>query len=574
MDWRLFRSGKAWMAAFAILMFLLAIVGGINSYSPVPYWDMWDGTLNFYLQITDGNNALWLAQHNEHRILLSRLLFWLDYAIFDGLSYFLITINYVLMGLAIFLFWQFSQLQYQYDCHSTHNKSTSNVFFFSLFAMAWLSQWMQWENLAWGFQSQFFLAQSLPLAAFYCLAASTSDKHSRLFFFATICLGTLSLFTMANGVLALPLLTLAALIMRTSWLRAGLLAASTILAMLFYFGEYHTPDNHASITDTLRYQLIPLMQYVVLYLGSPFFALAGEGRYGLVAAGLAGSILILLSVLRLVIEIRARRINPVTLALLGYLLYLGGTAVGTGTGRVVFGVAQAVSFRYTTPALMAWATLILLYLPILSNTVKRYRHTTTVILILVCLLLLWRQLPALQPQHQRVFDRQVAALALELGVADPQQINHVYVLNAGLLNIANRATEADLSVFGQYPLKGLRERWSGRYTPPAETTSCQGSLDSIEVIEREPDALRINGWIFNPAEENVPSRVIVTDRLGRIIGFALTGQPRPDVEAAVHQAADLSGFRGYIEPMAPGASITFYGEESPCAITIALPSGE
>lgn len=568
MDWQRLRSGKFWMAGFAIVMFMLAIIGGINSYSAVPYWDMWDGTLNFYLRVSSGENSLWFAQHNEHRILLSRLLFWLDYTVFEGLSYFLITVNYVLVAFAIFLFWKFSELQCRADLESVTPQCSSTALLFSLFTMAWLSQWMQWENLAWGFQSQFFLAQSIPLAAFYCLAASTRPNQPQLYFSATILLGVLSLFTMANGVLALPLLTLTAAVIGAGWRRTGLLAAITVFCLLFYFGDYHTPGNHAAITDTLRYQPVQLVQYVALYLGSPFFALAGEGRNGLIAAGISGIVLILLSALRLLIEIRERRINPVTLALLGYLLYLGGTALGTGTGRVVFGVAQAVSFRYTTPALMAWTALLLLYLPIVSNYIKRYRPAMTAGLVVVCAFLLWRQVPALFPQHQKMFDRQVAALALELGIADAQQINHVYVMNAGLLAIANRATESDLTVFGHYPLQGLREKWAERYTPPTDTPSCQGALDSVALIEREPDALRINGWVFNPVEESVPSRVIVTDRLGRIVGFALTGQPRPDVAEAVHEAAELSGFRGYIQPVEPGTTLELHGEGSHCSFAI------
>lgn len=576
MDRQLLRSEKLWMAAFAALMFVLAIIGGINSFSPVPYWDMWDGTLNFFLRIRGGDSSLWLAQHNEHRILLSRLLFWLDYTLFDGLSYFLIIVNYILMAFAIFLFWQFSRLQTHSDTglkpansDSTDDHPTS-VLLFSFFVLAWLSQWMQWENLAWGFQSQFFLAQSLPLAAFYCLAASALQRQSSLFFAGTLILGILSLFTMANGVIALPLLTLAALIMRVSWLRVALLATCTALGLLFYFWDYQTPGSHASILDTLRYQPIQLLEYVALYLGSPFFALAGEGRNGLIAAGLSGGALILLSAVRLFMEIKARKINPVTIALLGYLLYLGGTAVGTGTGRVVFGVAQAVSFRYTTPALMAWAALLLLYLPMLVQASKQYRQIVCIVTVMVCALLLWRQLPALQPQHQKVFDRQVAALALELDIADAQQINHIYVLNAGFLNIANRASEENISVFGQYPLKDLREEWQKRYTAPATLPACQGSLDSVNEIEREPDALRINGWIFNPVEETVPSRVTITDSLGRIVGFALTGQPRPDVSAAIHEDAALSGFRGYIEPVDTGTELVFHGDGSQCSITLPL----
>ncbi|MGD4365427.1 hypothetical protein QT713_22860, partial [Xanthomonas citri pv. citri] len=43
------------------------------TFSPVPFWDMWDGGLGFYVrQMTDVSQ--WWAQHNEHRIVLSRIL--------------------------------------------------------------------------------------------------------------------------------------------------------------------------------------------------------------------------------------------------------------------------------------------------------------------------------------------------------------------------------------------------------------------------------------------------------------------------------------------------------------------
>ena len=570
MDRQVLRSGKFWMAAFAILMFMLAVIGGINSYSPIPHMDMWDGALDFYMRLMRGENNLWFAQHNEHRILLSRFLFWAEYEIFEGLNYFLIAVNYLLVLLAIFLFWRFSQLQHYQSIDQLSPKSPTPVLFFTLLITAWLSHWMQWENLSWGFQSQFFLAQSIPLAAFYCLAASSLNRRSLLYFLATAILGLLSLGTMANGVLALPLLTLTALIIRIGWIRTGLLAVCSVVGVMLYFWEYHTPGYHGSIIDTLQQQPFQLLRYVALYLGSPFFALVGEGQPGLVAAEISGFTLIILSAIRLGIEVKQRRLNPVTLALLGYLLYLGGTAVGTGTGRVIFGIAQAISSRYTTPALMAWASLLLLYWPMLSIFANKHRHGAATTLILFCSLLLWHQFSALQRPHHNLFDRQIGALALELGVADAQQIDHVYPMNAGLIDIANQATAKDLTVFGHYPLQGLREKWTDRFTPPADSPTCQGALDSVSTIEGEPDALRISGWVFNPVEESVPSRVIATDRLGRIVGFALTGQPRPDVADAVHESAGLSGYRGYIQHLEQGTEITLHGEGSQCSFAITV----
>lgn len=74
----------------------LAILGGARAYTPVPFWDMWEGLFNFYLLVQSGDTSVWWAQHNEHRIVLSRLLFWLDIAVFRGAGLFLIIMNYVL----------------------------------------------------------------------------------------------------------------------------------------------------------------------------------------------------------------------------------------------------------------------------------------------------------------------------------------------------------------------------------------------------------------------------------------------------------------------------------------------
>ena len=62
-------------AFFAFAMVLLAMIGGVRRYSPIPFGDMWNGTLGFFVRIQDGDYSAWWAQHNEHRIVLARILF-------------------------------------------------------------------------------------------------------------------------------------------------------------------------------------------------------------------------------------------------------------------------------------------------------------------------------------------------------------------------------------------------------------------------------------------------------------------------------------------------------------------
>jgi hypothetical protein len=64
------------LLCLAAAVLVLAVIGAVRWYSPVPYWDMWDGYLIYYLfSVQSGIWAHVFAQANEHRVTLSHLLF-------------------------------------------------------------------------------------------------------------------------------------------------------------------------------------------------------------------------------------------------------------------------------------------------------------------------------------------------------------------------------------------------------------------------------------------------------------------------------------------------------------------
>src|SRR5687767_513075 len=85
------------LLACPVAFLALALVGGTRHYSPVPFWDMWDSYLGFFGSTRDGGFGVWWAQHNEHRIVFSKVLFWLDLAVVRrGSTPFLIACNFLL----------------------------------------------------------------------------------------------------------------------------------------------------------------------------------------------------------------------------------------------------------------------------------------------------------------------------------------------------------------------------------------------------------------------------------------------------------------------------------------------
>src|SRR5690554_6012735 len=261
-------SPQSWLlagfGAVTALIVLLAVVGGARAWTPVPFWDMWDGTLGFYIAVQDGNTATWWAQHNEHRIILARLLFWLDFRFFSGTGLFLTVMNYIFVALATLLFIRIGKQRWHALDPAADQRTTWHWWLLAMLLCAWLFQWMQWENFSWAFQSQFFLAQLIPLYALYTIArAADAERHNSLHWFVAACIfGVLAVGTMANGIITLPLLTVYALLTRQGSRRVGVLLILTVVLLGLYFRNFDTPEHHGSLSDAILTQPLALIQYV------------------------------------------------------------------------------------------------------------------------------------------------------------------------------------------------------------------------------------------------------------------------------------------------------------------------
>jgi hypothetical protein len=555
------RKNKLFLLA-TIVFVTLAIVGGIRSYSPVPFWDMWDGYLGFFTKVISGDISAWWAQHNEHRIVLARILFWLDLALFAGQGWFLIAVNYLLQLLICILFWKIWK-EVRSDKHH----------WIGYFIIAWLFLWIQNNNLIWGFQSQFILAQLLPLAAFYFLhraASATTNKHIDFYF--ALFLGVLSIGSMANGILALPLMTGYALVVRMGWRHTVLLTVLSVIALWLYFLDFNAPSGHGSLKQALSETPLDLMAYVLLYVGGPFYYLFGKGGFGQAIAITAGFFMIASCALFAwrIVPIAHRTTLP--LALLLFILFVGGTALGTGGGRVIFGIDQALSGRYMTPALMAWAALLLLYLPKLEYISQSLRSRVWVPFLLLILLMLPLQLKALESKQSVLFEREIAALAIELGVEDQSQIGNVFPSADWALSIAEEPVARNLSVFGIFPYKDAREMIGQNSTKSLQPDyHCLGSIDEIQIIKGDAKFIRVIGWIFDPHKRQVPKAAQLIDEHGIVQGLIVTGLPRHGVATAIDSIARNSGFKGYVSASVQGLAVNLIDLQGSCQLSTKIP---
>lgn len=546
----------------AVLFVSLAIIGGIRGYSPVPFWDMWDGYLGFFTKLSDGDWSAWWVQHNEHRILLARFFFWIDLTIFRGQGWFLIVVNYFLLMMVCYLFWRIWK-----EIEPDNQNS-----WIGYFLIAWLFWWIQKNNLEWGFQNQFILAQLLPFLSFYFMHIAYIDGSRNLRFFClAFFIGILSIGSMANGILVLPLMVVFSLLLKMGWRKTLIIGVFAIAGISFYFYGYAAPGGHGSLRQAVLTNPIGLLHYVAVYVGSPFSL--GSKSFGLLTATAAGIILIGSSLFFAWRMFFSRSQNSLQLALLIFILYVGGTALGTGGGRVIFGVEQALSSRYMTPALMAWAALFLLFY-INADLLKSWsRDKLWVVMASLILLMLPQQLKALKSQSQILFERKIAALALELGVKDQGQISNIFPSAEWALDIVKVPIQENYSIFGQAPLADLREKMGQTFDEKnASQQECKGHLDAVEKIESAPDFLRVRGWLWSDGEKSDAELIALTNSDNQIIGFGLGGQERSDVAQAINKKARYSGFKGYVLATQHGEHVVIYSSELNCRLSAGKPT--
>jgi hypothetical protein len=554
------RKNVAWAAPailFGSAMSVLACYMAFCTFSPVPFWDMWEGSLGFYLHWNEQGWQSWVSQHNEHRILLARLIFFLDYFLFNGANVFPIILNFVFVALSAFVFVAFL------TATTVNPQRQPLLVYLACFSIivGVLSSWVQSENLMWGFQSQFFLAQLLPLSALYALARSAAD-HELSWYLLAVFLGILSVGTMANGALALPFLALGSLLLPLrGWQRVMLLVLS-VFCLAAYLWGYRSPQIHANPVESLLHAPMTVIAYVLVYMGAPSSGLTDQS---LLLMGLVGSVVICMGAYCGIDVLLRKRREPFYLALLVFFAYIVSTAFITALGRINFGLEQAATSRYSTPALMGWVTVaILLWKNVSGAEGKTNPHLVGLLrigLAGVCLSALGLQISWANQVRRadRSFDLSASGLAAIMGIQDTLQVSWPHPDSAVVFRLTEEARKAGTSFTAISPFKGVRESLgqvsSQDATDVVSLPPCRGAVDKVTgVLDLSGNSfLRLDGWVFDSGSGTVPQRLAVVDGAGLIIGYIFTGRWRQDVADEISTSASRSGFVGYMRVIEGGS---------------------
>ena len=250
------------VAACGLFIVAMTLRMVVLSWSPVPFWDQWDN-------LVSGRPLTWawlVQQHNEHRLFVPRLIFWLDRWLAAETNVVDFAVNVLIQtALSVLLVWL--------ALKSSASDRVTTLWAYGL-SFAFLFWAIQYENFTGGFQVQFFGVGLAAAATFATVAVGPVTGFGAA---GAAILGGVAVYTLASGIL-IPVLALmlGAWIGRPRWYLLVLSIAAFGWPASYLWG-YVTPAYHSNPAEVFS-NLGAVSFHLLTQLGGPFFLAVDSGR--------------------------------------------------------------------------------------------------------------------------------------------------------------------------------------------------------------------------------------------------------------------------------------------------------
>ncbi|MFG1428968.1 hypothetical protein [Roseixanthobacter glucoisosaccharinicivorans] len=520
-------------AVCAALVVMTTLRAMYDAYIPLPFMDQWA-----VLSIQDCMDQLF-AQHNEHRIVVFRLLSILDYLLARGtyLVNFYASILLQLIHaftLAALVYW-------------AGVRGRVNAVLAGAIALGYMFWGGQWENFLYSFQTQFFAVFLAGTLAFAALAAVRGWAGVGA---ASLC-AALAVGSLSNGVLVCLLLPPLAVWLGRPWRETAVGAGVAVGLIALYLVGYQSPDPDLTPFAALLKPLTSL-RYTLAYLGQPLEELlrvqiaAVEGHRHLIAIAM-GAIGVGLGVFAgVVLVARPSHATPARLVLLHVIVFIAASAALTSLGRLTFGVGQALASRYLTPSLVFWLALTFLWWSLLPGRIRILAPASA-----VCALVLMagygHHVDAVV-QALRL-SRDGAATALLSNVRDDEEFAKIFLDPEVVAERAELLRRRQLALFAE-PWASWRGTPLSAHATLRPASACLGAFAGAQPVPGTAPgtAFRVTGWAWDPARAGAPDKILLVDAGGIIVGYGLTEGPRPVIAATLPPGTPQEvSWRGHVK---------------------------
>ena len=324
-------------------MFVAVVALCVRCYIPCPFWDEW-ALLNPIAQGAGFTSWHWLwSQHNEHRLLMTRLLILLDLRAFGGRNVSL----FIEMFAAQVLHWAAIcyALERFTDFPSVLKRTVEGVYGFCLFHLN------QADNFTWAFQASFVIAFVLATLALLAIAFFEQWRHPMLVAVAVGLTPLAASINVSGGLVIGPVAIAFALWRRLPARYIGIIAVLFLASAAAYLADYHVPPSKLAPSAAFRHPK-DLLVYMLTYFGASWTKLLPHKERPICFLSF-----IALAFLASLAVRRRRQTGPFEWFCLAECVLAIGVALVTALGRLQYGVGQAYAGRYQTPAMLYWASL-------------------------------------------------------------------------------------------------------------------------------------------------------------------------------------------------------------------------
>lgn len=535
--------------AFAFSVFI--VVDTIRTvtafWSPLPWFDEW-ATTNLIGAWQHGDMTAWQAlssQHNEHRILVPRLVFLADDLLFGGRGR---------MTMWVIFLVQFSHAGLFAIILGQSRPAHAGRWAIGAVVLAMMFSLHQAENFSSGFQLQFvavFASATLCLMLFSLAALRERQGRRDVGLTSATSLAlVVTTFTMANGLISAYVILLLAILIRLSIRTIVIYLTLTLLLTFIYLHGYQTVAYHGRPTEILCHPL-EFLSYVATYLGN---VVSISGLNAAAPLGFAGIVATACATLRVV---RSEPLRPGPLAMLGVMLFIGSTAVVTASGRLNFGTSQALSSRYVTGSVVFWSAQIvywwidpprLAFSPVYDHFLEKFpvRFAIFPLSLLLLVSIEQAQSPAKTQMAIQSFAQGHASDALMLGLYDPEAMANTSWMEGEGSPSVDILKRNRLSIFSTADAASVGRPFTER---GVVSEPCEGSVASAvadPTLGRE--GVKVAGSASAGQGHRRVRRILLVDGMSRVVGLATGGVPQ----------LGRDHWLGYaVAPI--GAAITAYG---------------
>jgi hypothetical protein len=294
----------------------------------VPNWDDYDAVLRFLADYKSSTGVLakfklLFSQHNEHRIVLDRVIILGSYAVIGTVHFkWLAVVGNLFLLALLALLWKVYQ-----EFFTPHNWPW---WVFLPMALMVLSL-QNWQNSFWAMAS----IQNYGVIFFSFIAFYSLNRNSNQFFIVAIIAAIVAVYTSGSGLLAFILG--AAFIWHQSqgFKRLSIWSGIGLLTIASYFYNYHSHSGHPSPLKTIIKQPDLLLPHYFTFLGSTAQPL-----------GLLFTILLGFAVVVFFLWLLQQRYDKHNVLLFTFFVWILLSAALVSVSRAGFGVLQALDSRY------------------------------------------------------------------------------------------------------------------------------------------------------------------------------------------------------------------------------------